>query len=448
MSALPFPGPKPLPVLGNLPAVTRDILGFMTSSSRTWGDRLAWYAAGEGIVQLTDPADIETVLLTHKSKTKKDPGTASLDFILGRGLLTAEGDTWKRNRKIAAPFFTPKHLQSYADAMITSAHEDLPEAGQLDAHDWMSRVTLHIVLRTLFGMEPGGLADDVAPLVGDLMELFDTEYHGPARLLPEWVPLPHRVRLAHTAQSLDQVLRDLIAQRRAAPEGDDLLSRLLAARTEDGDGLTDTEVRDEAITMFLAGHETTSLALSYTLWLLAEHPEIQDRVLAELEERLGDRTVELGDVRALPYLNAVLDESMRLYPPAWTIGREALEDLELEGGGVIPKGSHVLMPQWVVHRDGRWFPGPLRFRPERWLSGETADLPRFAYFPFGGGPRVCIGTHFAKMEAILVLATVLRKYRFHAVPGFQPDLLPSVTLRPLHGIELILEERQAAVAAA
>ncbi len=442
-----IPGPKPMPVVGNLGAVARDILGFLTDNSRSYGDQVIWYAPGETVVQLTDPADIETVLLTHRDQLQKDPVTASLDFILGEGLLTAEGETWKKHRKITAPFFTPRHLTNYAEIMAASADEDLPAPGQLDVHDWMSRVTLHIVLRTLFGMEPGGLADEVGPLVADLMETFDAEYHSAARLFPDWLPFPHRRRMTRSAEKLDEVLRALIANRRAGEPGDDLLSRLLEAKTDDGSGLSDTEVRDEAITLFLAGHETTSLALSYTLWLLAEHPDLQDRAVAELESVLGERPATLKDLRSLPFLTAVLDESLRLYPPAWTIGRLAMTDLEV-GGIVVPKGAQILMPQWVVHRDGRWFPGPLRFRPDRWLNGETKELPRFAYFPFGGGSRVCIGNHFAKMEAMLVLAQVLRAYRFTDIPGFQPTLMPSVTLRPAEGMQLRIERRIAARSAA
>lgn len=436
-----LPGPTPYPVVGNLPSISRDVLGFITDSARAWGDRVVWYAPGETVVQLSNPADIEALLHEHKDKTKKDPVTTSLDFVLGQGLLTGEGDTWKRHRKIAAPFFTPKHLEAYGESMVRSALEDPPETGELDVHDWMSRVTLHIVLRTLFGMEPGGLADDVAPLVGRMMTAFDTEYHGPARLLPLWVPLPHRKRLYATSDSLHDLLDRLIADRRAAPSGPDLLCRLIEAQTEDGQALTDQEVRDEAITLFLAGHETTSLALSYTLWLLAEHPEAQDRLVAELDQVLGDRRPTPKDLRALPYLNAVIDESLRLYPPAWTIGRLATTDITM-GDMTIPAGAHVLIPQWVVHRDGRWFPGPLRFRPDRWLNGETANLPRYAYFPFGGGPRVCIGNHFAKMEAALVLAEVLRVWRFRPVAAYHPKLLPSVTLRPANGVSLKLETRE------
>lgn len=447
MMTIQLPGPHPLPVVGNLPAVARDILGFMTDSSRTYGDRVVWYAPGDTMVQLTHPEDIATVLLKNRNKVRKDPVTQSLEFILGAGLLTAEGETWRAHRKIAAPFFTPKHLAAYGEAMTHSALEDLPDDGAIDVHDWTSRITLHIVLRTLFGMEPGGLADEVAPLVGGLMEDFDNEYHSAARVVPEWIPLPHRRRLHATADRLDAVLRRLIAQRRAGEDGPDLLMRLIGARTEAGDGLTDTEVRDEALTLFLAGHETTALTLSYTLWLLAEHPEIQDEVRAELETVLGDRDATVTDLRSLPYLNAAIDESMRLYPPAWTIGRQATADIQLDDT-LIPAGAHILMPQWVVHRDGRWFPGPLRYRPERWLSGELDDRHRFAYFPFGGGPRVCIGNHFAKMEAVLVLAELVRRYRFDAVGNFQPKLLPSVTLRPAEGMQLRITRREAARSAA
>lgn len=429
-----------MPVIGNLPGLTRGPLAFLTDNARSYGDRVAWTLPGTTIVQLTHPDDIEAVLVRHKDIVLKDAVTHDLQFLLGDGLLTAEGDVWKAHRKLIAPAFQPRHLGAYGEAMVRSAHED-PQEGRLDVHAWMSRVTLAIVLRTLFGVEPGGEADAVAPALEQLMHDFDAEVHGPAAAVPAWMPLPHRRRLRRNADRLDTVLRRLVRERARGPAGEDLLWRLIEARDDEGRGLSEAALRDEAITLFLAGHETTALALGYTLWLLGGHPEAQDAVQAELREVLGTRDATPADLDDLPRTRAALDEAMRLYPPAWTIGRRITAPLELEGG-VLPTGTEILLPQWVVHRDPRWFRDPETFRPARWLDGETTGLPRFAYFPFGGGPRVCIGSHFAAMEAMLVLATLLRTYRFTAHPGWVPELVPSVTLRPRRGVPMDVSRRR------
>jgi cytochrome P450 len=235
----------------------------------------------------------------------------------------------------------------------------------------------------------------------------------------------------------------ITARRAGAGGGDDLLARFLAARDEDGSRMTDRQLRDELVTLFLAGHETTALALSFCFYLLAQHPEAEARLAAEVDEVLGGRPPASADLPRLRYAEWVVKESMRLYPPVPSIGREALADCEI-GGYHVPRGTQLAMLQWVVHRDGRWFPDPEAFRPERWANDLARRLPRGAYFPFGDGPRVCIGNHFAMLVAVLVLATVIHRYRLELVPGFQLKLLSSVTLRPQHGIPMVVRERRAA----
>jgi cytochrome P450 len=444
MPRLALPGPRPWPFIGNLAALSKDVLGFLTHNTHHHGDRCYWTMPGERVVQLGDPQDIEHVLLRNRDVLAKDPITASLSRLIGDGLITSEGAVWKQSRKLASPSFKPKHLAAYGHAMVRSAIEAPPHAGQQDVHPWMTRITLHIVLRTLFGAEPGGEADQVAQRVEGVMASFDTEYHSAARLVPDWVPLPHRQRLDRGALDLRALLDRLVQERKSGDSGDDLLWALIEARDEAGNGFSDRALRDEALTLFLAGHETTALTLSYTLWLLATHPDLQDRAIAEIEEVLGDRDAGAPDLRKLPFIHAIIDEAMRLYPPAWTIGRLALRDIDLDGL-TIPAGHHVLMPQWVVHRDPRWWTQPEAFRPDRWLNGETDDLARFAYFPFGGGERVCIGNHFAKMEAVLVIVALLRRHSFTEVSGYTPDLLPSVTLRSHNGVHVTVQPRASAV---
>jgi cytochrome P450 len=234
----------------------------------------------------------------------------------------------------------------------------------------------------------------------------------------------------------------MIRERRTAGPSDrsDLLSRLLCAEDEQGRKMSDTELRDELLTLFLAGHETTALTLSYTFYLLATHTDVEAELHAELDRVLADRPPSVGDVPALHFAENVIKESMRMYPPAWTLGREATEDVEI-GGYPIKKGAQVLMAQWVVHRDSRFWPEPERFRPSRWDEEQTKQLPRCAYFPFGDGPRVCIGNNFAMMEAVLLLTAIARRFRLELVPGQTLRLVPSVTMRPRDGIRVFVRNR-------
>ncbi|MEZ4240289.1 MAG: cytochrome P450 [Myxococcota bacterium] len=288
----------------------------------------------------------------------------------------------------------------------------------------------------------GAPAARVGEMLTDLMLAFEREQRSVWRFVPAWVPGAHRRRAAAHTEELQALVLSLVAERRQRPAGDDLLWRLLEARDEDGRGMDDAQVRDEALTLFLAGHETTALALSYALWLLALHPEAQAAVRAE-GAALGRRP-GAADLGALPYTAAVVQEVLRLYPPAWGFGRETVRPVTL-GGRTLPAGTHVVTMPWILHRDPRWWREPARFRPERWLPGpggapaETASLPRFAYVPFGGGPRVCIGSHFATMEAVLALSVLVAERRYRAVPGFAPKLVPSVTLRARDGVWVRVE---------
>jgi cytochrome P450 len=246
--------------------------------------------------------------------------------------------------------------------------------------------------------------------------------------IPARVPTPRNRRFAKAMAELDGLLFRIISERRRAAPRDDLLGTLLAAQDDDGARMSDAQLRDEAITLFLAGHETTALALAHTLYLLARHPEIEQKLHAELHGVLGDRLPTAADVRALPYTECVLKEAMRLYPPAWTTGREVLEPIELRGV-TMPRGAQIFLSQWIVHHDARWFPDPERFDPERFRPERAKALPRYAYFPFGGGPRICIGNHFAMMEATLMLALIVGRWQLALEPGQKLELAPSVTLR-------------------
>jgi cytochrome P450 len=423
---LDLPGPRGLPILGSSATFARDPLGFLVRMQREHGDRVFYVLGGHPIIQLSHPDDIDAVLLGAARKVKKDAAYDALHPLLGRGMVTAEGETWARHRKLAAPSFTRKHLEVYAAAMLGCTRDlvaTLRDGEQRDLHRDFMRLTQRIVLNTLFGTDLPLDGDRVANAIETVMDQFASDALSLWRLVPPWVPTPGRTRSRRAIAELDEMLARCIAARRAAGPGVDLLSRLLEARDDEGRGLDDTGLRDEVITLFVAGHETTALALLYTVCLLAGHPDALTRLHAEVD-------AAPPDARELPFTTAVIKESMRLYPPVWAVGREATEEIEL-GELRVPRGTQLLCPQWVVHRDARWFESPGRFLPERWLGGDLEkQLPRMAYFPFGGGPRVCIGNYFAMLELVLALSTLARAATFTPVRPFPPRLLPSVTIRP------------------
>jgi cytochrome P450 len=307
----------------------------------------------------------------------------------------------------------------------------------------MNRLTMEIAAQTFLGVSVAEQADRVGRAMTTLMEFFGSW----AAIVPwlAWLPTPGNRRYRQACREIDAVMYDTIARRRADTErpGDDLLSRLLAARDDDGSRMTDAQLRDELVTLFLAGHETTALALSFCFYLLARHPEAEARLAAELDEVLKGEAPTVATVPRLRYTEWVVRESMRLYPPVPSIGREALEDCEVAGYHV-PRGTQLALVQWAAHRDGRWFADPEPFRPERWDNDLARRLPRGAYFPFGDGPRICIGNQFAMLEAVLILATVAQRFRLALAPGFRLELLPSVTLRPRKGVPMVVSERAVA----
>ena len=395
---------------------------------------------------VADPACVEEILLKKADAFRKDRTSRLLSRVVGNGLLVNEGESWRRQRRLLQPAFHHRQLQSYA-AVMTDAIEQASSSwkpGEVrNVHEDMMAVTLNIVARTLFGADVSADAGHIGQIISELMEHFGRILGLAARFQPPaWVPTRTNRQFQASARKVDQVILQIIDARRKQSDAntDDLLSLLIRARDEDGSSMTDAQVRDEAVTLFLAGHETTALALTYSLYLLATHPSCQERLAAELAEVLGGRTPGLADLDSLKYTDAVVLEAMRLYPPAWVMARQALTEVEI-GGFRFGKGAEFVMSPWVLHRDPRNFDDPAAFQPERWQGDLAQRLPRFAYFPFGGGPRVCIGNRFAMMEGKLVLAAALQRFRFEPTPKTALTLLPSVTLRPRHGLRLQLAAR-------
>lgn len=411
----------------------RDPLAYLTGVARTHGPIASFRIARRRVVLVNDPALIQAVLVTHHAKFTKGYALQRARLFLGDGLLTSEAPAHRRQRRLVQPAFHRQRLATYAATMSAAAlraRQAWPPGEIRDLTAEMSRLTLDIVGRTLFSADVEADAHRVGSALTTLLEGFN-------RLLlplPAWwqhLPLPGAKRLRDAQAALDQIVRRLIHQRRASGiDAGDLLSTLVFSEDADhpGEHLSDDEVRDQALTLFLAGHETTANALAWTWYLLARHPRVADRLHAELAEVLAGRPPAFDDLPRLPFTQQILRETLRLYPPAWCLGRRAIAPIQL-GDYDIPAGSIVLASPWVTHRDRRFFADPHKFIPERWTESNRDRLPHFAYFPFGGGPRTCIGEGFAWMELTLILATLAQTWRpLLLTDDLRP--LPSVTLRP------------------
>jgi cytochrome P450 len=442
MGRLPWPpGPPGRLIRGHLPDFRRGRLDFLSRCAREYGDVVAIRFGPRRIFVVSHPDLIERVLVTDARHYIKHFALRLNPLVLGQGLLTSEGDFWLRQRRLIQPAFSRQCLAAYAADMAAGTERTIAAWRPGETRDIlteMMRLTLDVAAHTLFGSDVSDDAADISATLQVLQDAFLRRFNS-LLWLPSWVPTPTRIRLRRAVARLDAILYRFIAQRRA--EGDqgrhDLLSLLLHARDEEGGRMTDRQLRDEAMTLFLAGHETSALTLSWAWYLLAENPAAAGRLFEEARTVLGDRSGRAEDVPSLRFAEAVVLEAMRLYPPAYLLGREALCECEL-GGYRVPRGMTIMMPQWVVQRDGRYFPDPEKFLPERWLDGSTAKLPRYAYFPFGGGPRLCVGNTFAMMETVLALATIARRWRFTLLPGHPVVPLPTFTLRPQFGIRAVL----------
>jgi cytochrome P450 len=438
-------GPRGRVLLGNLPDFQRDQLGFYASCAREYGDVVPVRFGPRRAFLIYHPDAIEEVLVTRSRDFVKSPGVRLLRPLLGDGLLLSEGDVWLRQRRLVQPAFHRQRVAAYGEVMTAYAARRLAEwkdGDVLDVHAEMMALTQAIVADTLFGADVSDEAHAVGHASTVLMEDFGARLGSLLQLLPHWVPTPANLKARRAIRRLDQVVYRMIAtRRRIAEDRGDLLSILLHAQdADDGTRMTDQQVRDEVMTLFMAGHETTAVALSWSWYLLAQHPEVDARIAEELRTVLDGRAPAVPDLPRLKYTEMVVTESMRLYPPAYGLGRQAARPTEVAGYPVAP-GVIVVIPTWVVQRDSRWFDEPEAFRPERWADDLPRRLPRYAYFPFGGGPRQCIGSAFATMEAVLLLATIAQRFQLALVPGQRVTPAPYVTLRPEPGIRMLLARR-------
>ncbi len=439
------PGPKSRIPGANIVAFRRSPLAFLTRAAREYGDAVYWRGGPVDFVFINHPDLIKEVLVTRQSKFIKSRGLQRAKRFLGDGLVTVEGEVHIRQRRLMQPAFHRERIASYGATMVEYAErtrESWRGGETVDVLHEMGRLTLGVIGHTMFGSEVQSEAEEI----GDALTLIMRQFNRLVMPFSEYLdklPLPSNRRIERAAARLDTTVFRMIAERRASGEDrGDLLSMLLAARDEEGDGtgMDDTQLRDQAMTIFLAGHETTANALTWTFYLLSQNPEVEARLHAEIDEALGGRLPSFDDLPKLRYAEMVVAESMRLFSPAWAIGRQALEDFPLRDF-VIPAKSMVLMSQWVMHRDARFWPDPERFDPERWTPEARAARPKFAYFPFGGGSRVCIGEQFAWMEAVLLLSTLAQRWRLRLAPDARPVPQPLITLRPKFGMPMTVEPR-------
>ena len=411
------------------------------------------------IVLLNDPSDIREVLVDKAHMFIKERTQKRMKILLGEGLITADGEAHKRQRRIAAPAFHRQRIQAYAATIVEHAaavRDEWKPGVQIDVAAEMMRLALQITARTLFDTE---VTPEIATINDEsnaVMEIYNALIAMPrAEDLLRWrIPVPVLIRFRKSKKRLDLVVDKMIAAKQAAIAqamregrllGGDVLSMLIAARDDEGNSsvsnkMSSQELRDEVMTIFLAGYETVANALSWTWLLLGQNPEAEAKLHAELDSALGGRLPTLEDLPRLPYAEMVVAESMRLYPPAWAMGRQATQEIEI-GPYRLPKGTFLFFSQYIVHRSPKYFPDPLRFDPERFTPKAKASRPKFAYFPFGGGGRQCIGESFAWMEAVLVLATLAQRWRLRVVDGQQIDVQPKITLRPKFGILVVPEKR-------
>jgi len=422
----------------------RDQLGTMTRWAREYGDLVSARFRSRQVVFANHPELVEEVLVNQNRKFIKHYRLRETKRAFGHGLLTSEGDFWRSQRKLAQPAFHRERIAAYARFMVESTERMLDSwsDGQIrDVQDDMMRLTLEIVAKTLFDAEIGNDTADASGAMETLMRCFVART-GSLVNPPHWLPTPLNLRVERAIRRLERILMTIIAERRkSGADRGDLLSMLLHAQDEEsGRSMSDQQLRDEVMTLFMAGHETTANTLAWTWFLLSGHPDVEARFHAELDLVLGGRPPAVADLPRLSFTENVVNETLRVYPTVWMVGREAIEPVEL-GGYRIPAGTTVFMPQWVVHRDSRWYDDPEVFRPERWEGGLIQRIHRYAYFPFGGGPRICIGNNFALMEAALILATIAQKYRLRLAPDAVIAPLPTMTLRPAHGVKVILSRR-------
>ena len=434
-------------LFGHLPLMRSDPLGLLIRSARECGD-VSFLRLVFPIHLLAHPDHVERVLLgEHQKNYEKGKLYDRIKPLIGQGLLSSDGDFWRRQRKLAQPAFHRQRLWTFAESMTSAAEMSFdswrPRAADgepFDISSEMMRLTLRVVGLTLMGMDLEKQSGTVADALPTALHILNERFQ--KLLLLNFLPTPKNIRFNRALASLDTLVGGIIAERQATHRpGSDLLTMFMEARDDQDQPMTSKQLRDEVMTMLLAGHETTSNALSWTIHLLGKYPHVMEKLLAEVDTVLGGRRPTFDDLPKLSYTEMVLKESMRLKPPVWILGRRVVADDEI-GGYRIPRGSVVFLSPYVTHRHPAIWPDAESFVPERFTPEASAGRPKFAYFPFSGGPRACIGDRFAMMEMQLILPMMLQRYRVEPVAGHEVETDPSVTLRPKNGVMVRISERK------
>ena len=420
----------------------RNWIRFFEKLTADYGDIVYFELPGIPLCMINEPGYVETVLVCDPGNSIKSKNYRALARLLGNGLIVSDGKFWRQQRRLIQPAFHHDAIVGHLDLMTARVERMLDgwQQGEvLDVHQEMTELTLSIASDAFLGKNMEDSARALTSVLYTLME----QYAGLGiYLVPAWVPTPNNLRARMNVRKVDGVIADVIRDRKASSDQRmDVLSMLLSSLDEAGQPLSSRQLRDEVVTLFLAGHETTANALSWTWYLLARHPEVETRLLSEIRDVLGDRPPAVTDLAQLRYTNLVIKESMRLYPPVGGIGRETITKLEL-GMYTVPPRTNIFMSQWLMHRNQRFFDEPEAFKPERWTAEFERQLPPFAYFPFGGGPRLCIGASFAVTEMIVLVAAIARRFRLRLLSERPIDPVFSISLRPGGGIKMLVEARK------
>jgi len=442
----PIPGPKGNPLFGSVQEFALNPAEFMLRNAVEYGDIVKFRVLHLDFYLVVRPEYTQELLITHHDRLIKSPrDVAILSKFLGKSILVTDGAYHKRQRKLVQPAMHTNRIQHYANTMVDYTLRMLDnwaDGSELQIEKAMSQLTMEIVAKSLFDADISGQGGQIGEAIDTLQQIAGLDFRV-QNIIPDWLPLRRNRNRAEAGATLDQLIRQIISERRASGEDKgDLLSMLLLSEDETGARMTDQEARDEAVTLFAAGHETTANALSWTWYLLSQHPEIEARLQAEVDTVLGDRPATFQDLPQLRYTGMIVKESLRLYPPAWVLNaREALEDIRIDGY-TIPKGGSIFVAPYAVHRNPAYFADPLRFDPERFSPENEKRIPRYAYFPFGGGPHICIGNSFALMEAQLILATIAQRVSLSLLPNQVVDIDPQVTMGPKNGVRMQVQMRE------
>lgn len=444
-------GPKGWPILGSVLDYFERPLEFFEDAQKKYGDVVPIKMGPFKAFLLSHPNYAEDFFMKQAKHLIKSHALRTGAGVLGNGLLLSEGDFWRRQRRLAQPAFHNQKIASYAPDMLRlteAAIEDYKRVAksgeQIEVHSSMMRLTLAIASRTLFSRDiTGPESEVVAAGLGDVLEWWNTHFMYPAAL--QKFPTPSRIKFNQGVKALNELVYTIIEDRqKTGIESHDFLGMLMKAQDEDGSKMTNEQLRDEVITLLLAGHETTANMLTWAFYLLSQHPEHLQKLEQELDRVLGKGTAARapgpGDLAQLPFLDQVIQETLRLYPPAWSTGREAIQDVQI-GEYHFPKGTNFFVSMWVLHHDSRFFENPYDFMPERWTPEFKAKLPKYSFVPFGGGPRACIGSGFAMLEAVIILARIVSQIRLKATPGLKLTPTPQITLRPAEKVWMSVESR-------